>query len=215
MNITCDKKSDILPPLSEILENDGTVCPVDWAKRCALKAHEEACGKCVMCRDGSTQLSLILEDITNGKGKIEDLDLIEELCNVIKETASCEMARTMAFNISESLKQNRQEWELHITRKRCTALICKGCYSIVIQPELCNGCDLCTSKCPEKAIEGTKGLIHIIDEEKCTKCGVCLEECPSQAAVKYSIQKPRIPETPVPCGSWTGTRRRHRKLQIN
>ena len=49
--------------------------------------QNESCGKCVPCREGTKRMLEILERIVAGNGKLEDLDLLEELANMITETA--------------------------------------------------------------------------------------------------------------------------------
>ena len=212
MKITCDKKADLIPNVSEIIHKDENVCVVDWTVRMLDRARHEACGQCVMCRDGVAQLHKIVNDATEGKGQSDDISLLNELAAVIRDNASCEMARTAASNLIYSLENYTEEWDMHIRRKRCPALVCKSYFSVHIMPETCTGCGDCVSSCPVSAIKGGEGLIHVIDQEACTRCGICISTCNYDAIKKAGAVKPKTPEEPVPVGSWEGGgSRRHRR----
>lgn len=209
--ILCEKDKSVLPDTSEILEKTETTCPVNWALAVANKARMESCGKCVMCREGSLQLYTIISDIVTGKGDSDDPDLILDLCTVMSETADCEMAREAASSIRLSLETHREDWSAHILRKRCPALVCTAYVTIAIRPETCQGCGDCVKACPENAIAGSEGLIHVVDTNLCTRCGRCIEACSHEAVGKFGAVVPKTPETPVPVGSFEGTPARRRR----
>lgn len=209
----CNTKADILPDVSEIVTKDEAVCPVDWALKCIDAARRNVCGKEVMCRDGLNQLWYILSDGVRGKGDAGDIELLDDLLTVIGAEAGCEMATTAALNVKKSMELYPEEWELHIKRKRCTALYCKSYYTIHADPGKCTGCGKCLAACPEAAIAGGEGLIHVIDNDKCSRCDECLSVCPEGAIAKAGAMKPKTPEAPVPVGTFEaggGLRRRRR-----
>ncbi len=211
--IQCEKEKIDLPDTSEILEKAETVCPVDWALAVADKARRESCGKCVMCREGTLQLYTIISDIVSGKGESDDPDLILDLCGVIGEAADCEMAREASSLIRLSLETHRDDWNAHILRKRCPALVCSAYITIAVKPDLCKGSGECAKVCPENAIAGSEGLIHVVDAALCTRCGACIEACPHGAVGKFGVVVPKTPDKPVPVGSFEGApagRRRRR-----
>lgn len=211
MKITCEKKLEINSDVSQIVNKDNHLCVVDWSKKMFDYARSESCGKCVMCREGTMQIYKIIKDITEGKGESEDIGLLKELAEVIKENGGCELSRLSSENLLVAIESHTDEWESHIKRKRCSALVCKKYISIHILPEKCQGCNKCMDSCSEEAIAGSKGMIHVIDQEKCSRCGKCIAICESNAIEKAGAIKPKTPESPIPVGSWqSGTRRRRR-----
>lgn len=198
----CETKSTMLPHWDETAFRDGTLCVVEFAKELLEQAKRESCGRDVLCREGTWQVAEIMRDITLGKGCSDDLALMQELLMLIKENASCEMAYTAATRGLELILKYPEEWDLHIRRKRCTNLVCEMSFSLYIDPERCDGCQLCVDKCPESAIRGGDNLIHVINLEACTKCLDCIEICPKQAIWKAGQVKPAVPVEPVPVGSF-------------
>ncbi len=210
---TCEKDKTTFPPASDILEKKDDLCPVDWALKIADLASAESCGKCLMCREGSLQIRTILTDLVSGRGESDDLELIADLCSVINETASCDQIRDAVSLIELSLNSCREEWESHLRRKRCAALQCAAYVTIAVSPETCQGCGACVEVCPENALAGGEGLIHIIDSGKCTRCLACIDACSFEAIAKYGAVLPKVPAEPVPVGTFTvetGRRRRRR-----
>ena len=74
--------------------------------------------------------------------------------------------------------------------------------SVYIAPEKCTGCGKCISLCPEKAIKGGEGLIHVIDAAKCTGCLACMDCGEAIVRISSKLPKPALPENPVPVGSF-------------
>ncbi|GAB6156444.1 NADH-quinone oxidoreductase subunit NuoF [Desulfosporosinus burensis] len=187
-----------------IMVVDTDTCMVDLAKNCLSFTKAESCGKCVMCREGTAQLLAILTDITEGKGKSEDLDLLLELGEGMQSGSICGLGRTAPNPVLTAIKYFRDEFEAHIKRKRCPALVCKKYITYHILGDKCQGCQICLKNCPNDAIAGEEQMIHVIDQDECTKCGVCLEVCPSEyrAVTKAGGVKPKTPDEPIPVGSW-------------
>lgn len=107
-----------------IAVTDGDTCMVNLAKHCLSFSQAESCGKCVMCREGTSQMLEILTDITEGKGKPDDIGLLLELGNGLKMGALCDLGRTAPNPVLTSIRHFREEYEAHIKGKRCPAKMC-------------------------------------------------------------------------------------------
>ena len=160
---------------------DEETCMVDVARYFINFTLDESCGKCTSCREGNARMLEILEDICSGKGKLEDLELLEELSEYVKETSLCGLGQTAPNPVLTTLRYFKQEYLDHIQNHKCDAKVCKSLISYEINPENCTGCGLCAMKCPVKAITGEKKKPHFIDPDICTKCGTCLSHCKFKA----------------------------------
>jgi NADH-quinone oxidoreductase subunit F len=105
---------------------DEDTCMVDSAKYFLTFVQYESCGKCIPCRWGTKQMLDILEDITNGRGKPEDIELLAELSEGIKAGSLCGLGQTAPNPVLSTLRYFRDEYELHIKKKHCPAAVCKG-----------------------------------------------------------------------------------------
>ncbi len=165
-----------------VMDEDN--CMVDIAKFFLNFTVDESCGKCTPCRVGTKRLLELLDKITNGKGTMEDLDKLEDLCHYIKENALCGLGQTAPNPVLATLKFFREEYEAHIKEKKCPAGVCKALMTYSIDPDKCRGCTACARKCPAGAISGNVKEVHKIDTTVCIKCGVCMETCKFGAVVK-------------------------------
>jgi len=176
---------------------DEDTCMVDIARYFLEFLTDESCGKCVPCREGIRQMLKILTNITKGKGKEGDIELLEDLAEVAREAALCELGRSAPNSFLSTLKYFRNEYEAHVKEKRCPALSCKELIAFYIDPDKCQGCTTCFKKCPSEAIVGGKNQIHVIDQEKCTKCGTCFDVCPPRFRSVRKISGEPVP-APIP-----------------
>ena len=163
---------------------DETDCMVDIAKFFLEFTVEESCGKCTPCRIGTKRMLEILDKITKGQAKPEDIDRLEELCYYVKANSACGLGQTAPNPVLSTLKYFRDEYNAHIYDKKCPAGVCKALLSYYIDADKCKGCTLCARNCPANAITGSVKNLHVIDPEKCIKCGVCMEKCKFGAVYK-------------------------------
>ncbi len=176
---------------------DEDTCMVDVARYFLDFLSDESCGKCVPCREGIRQMLKILSNISKGKGRQGDIELLEELSETIRNASLCALGRSAPNPVLSTIRYFRDEYEAHIKEKRCPAYSCKEMLSYYIDPERCQACMICLRKCPAGAIGGGKNRIHVIDQGKCTKCGTCFEVCPPRfGAVKHISGEP-VP-SPIP-----------------
>ncbi len=176
---------------------DEDTCMVDVARYFIAFLADESCGKCVPCREGLRQMLKILTNITEGRGKEGDLELLEELSETAKEAALCALGQSAPNPFLSTLRYFRDEYEAHIKEKRCPALSCKALIAYYIDPNKCQGCGRCLRNCPAEAIDGGKKKIHIINQDACTKCGTCFEVCPPKFGAVTKISGVPVPP-PVP-----------------
>ncbi|MBW2148804.1 MAG: NADH-quinone oxidoreductase subunit NuoF [Deltaproteobacteria bacterium] len=155
---------------------DEHTCMIDIAKYFMSFLKEESCGKCFTCRKGTQRMYEILDDISRGRGTLNQLDLLDELAHVVKDTTMCGLGQTAPNPVLSTLRYFRDEYLEHITNKRCPAGVCKDLITYSIN-ENCTGCALCMKACPQEAITGKRKEHHFIDPSKCIKCGACMSVC--------------------------------------
>jgi len=173
---------------------DEDTCMVDVARYFVDFLTDESCGKCVPCREGLRQMAKILKNITEGKGKTGDIELLEALSETVAEASLCALGTSAPNPFLSTLRYFRDEYEAHIKDKRCPALSCRELIAYHIDPDKCTACMICERKCPADAISGGKNRIHVIEQEKCTNCGTCFEFCPPRFGAVKKISGEPVPE---------------------
>jgi NADH:ubiquinone oxidoreductase subunit F (NADH-binding)/(2Fe-2S) ferredoxin/NAD-dependent dihydropyrimidine dehydrogenase PreA subunit len=156
---------------------DEHTCMVDVAKYFLNFLQEESCGKCVPCRIGVDRMLEIVTDITEGRGRPEQIPLLEELMETVAEGSLCGLGKTAPNPVRSTLKYFRSEYMAHIEEGRCPAGVCRELIRYSIDQEKCNGCGACLKACPHDAVTGEKKQPHSINQEVCTKCGICSDTC--------------------------------------
>ena len=160
---------------------DDRTCMVEVARYFTDFLRRESCGKCTACREGVARMGEILEKITLGKGTPADLDLLEELCNYVRDNSICGLGKSAPNPTLSAMKNFRAEYEAHVVDHKCPAGVCKAMTTFTISEPACKACGRCLKVCPTAAITGQKKVPHVIDQDKCVKCGSCRDICPFDA----------------------------------
>jgi NADH:ubiquinone oxidoreductase subunit F (NADH-binding)/NAD-dependent dihydropyrimidine dehydrogenase PreA subunit/(2Fe-2S) ferredoxin len=163
---------------------DEDTCMVDLAKYFISFLREESCGKCIPCREGLRNMLEILERIAEGKGREEDLELLEALGEWMKDASLCGLGQSAPNPVLSTIRYFQDEYEAHIRNKKCPAGACSALVAYRIDPVKCVGCMLCVMNCPGGAAQGEKGKPVRIDSTKCLRCGVCYDVCKKDAVIR-------------------------------
>ncbi len=110
-----------------VIVMDETTCMVKAAERLAYFYFEESCGQCTPCREGTGWLYRIIHRIEHGSGRQQDLDLLLNLADQIQGRTICALGDAAAMPVRAFVKNYRDEFEYHVTHKRC--MVGAGGYS--------------------------------------------------------------------------------------
>ena len=174
---------DSLKKVGAIIGSGGLVvmdedsCMVNIAQFFMNFICEESCGKCTPCREGTTRMNEILTRITQGNGRMSDIDELKSLGKMIQTSSLCGLGKTAPNPVLSTLQNFEDEYIEHIRDKRCHCGTCKSLAQFVITDK-CIGCTKCARNCPVNAITGSVRHKHEIDPVKCIKCGTCKANCP-------------------------------------
>jgi NADH-quinone oxidoreductase subunit F len=172
---------------------DEDSCMVNVARYFLEFTQKESCGKCTFCRVGTRHLLDALDRITKGAGTENDLDLLKNLSEDVKEGSLCGLGKTAPNPVLTSLRYFREEYEAHVKEKRCPAKMCRELTAFYIDLDHCaRGCDACVGSCPVEAIFTTKGRKKAIDQSLCVKCGECVVSCPAEYSAVKKISPPEL-----------------------
>jgi NADH-quinone oxidoreductase subunit F len=156
---------------------DDRTCMVDVAKYFLKFLEDESCGKCTPCREGILQMRRILDRITSGQGREEDIETLEWMGAAIRDGSLCALGGSAPNPVLTTIRYFRDEYMAHIKEGRCPAGVCKALINFSVDPETCTGCHACVRICPTQAATGEKKKIHEIDPALCIKCGACFDAC--------------------------------------
>lgn len=160
---------------------DENTCMVEVARFFMNFTQNESCGKCVPCREGTKRMLEILQRAVDGEGRPEDVDLLQELAEAVRDGSLCGLGKTAPNPVLTMLKYFKDEYIAHVVEKRCPAGVCSALKGYQIDPEKCKGCSKCARACPVQAISGELKKPYTIDQTKCIKCGACVTNCPFKA----------------------------------
>jgi NADH:ubiquinone oxidoreductase subunit F (NADH-binding) len=160
---------------------DETDCMIDIARYFLEFTQNQSCGKCTFCRIGTRRMLDILENLCAGFGSSSDIEELEHLAEMVKNTSLCGLGKTAPNPVLSTIKYFRDEYQAHV-EKRCPAAKCKALITYSITDD-CIGCTICAQHCPVNAIEMKPYEKHEIDSEKCIRCGTCKNVCPSEAVI--------------------------------
>ncbi len=162
---------------------DDRTCIVEVARYFTDFLSRESCGKCTACREGVLRMHELLEKITAGQGRVEDVQLLEEISAYVKDNSICGLGKSAPNPALSTLKYFRDEYLAHVERRTCPAGVCRALTTFTISEEACRACGKCIKACPVGAITGARKVAHVIDEDKCIRCGACREVCPFDAVM--------------------------------
>ena len=155
---------------------DEDDCMVSVSKFYLDFTVDESCGKCTPCRIGNLRLLELLEKITSGNGTEEDLDKLQELSHVIKDTSLCGLGQTAPNPVLSTMHNFWDEYVAHVRDKKCPSGKCTDLVRYMIN-EKCIGCTACSRVCPVSCISGKVKVRHEINQNACIKCGACYSTC--------------------------------------
>ena len=155
---------------------DEDDCMVSVSKFYLDFTVDESCGKCTPCRVGNLRLLELLEKITSGNGTDEDLDKLQELSHVIKDTSLCGLGQTAPNPVLSTMHNFWDEYVAHVRDKKCPSGKCTALVRYIIN-EKCIGCTACSRVCPVSCISGQVKVKHEINQNACIKCGACYSTC--------------------------------------
>jgi NADH:ubiquinone oxidoreductase subunit F (NADH-binding)/(2Fe-2S) ferredoxin len=160
---------------------DDHTCIVEVAKYFTNFLKKESCGKCTACREGVLRMHELLEKLSEGKASIEDLELLEEISEYVRDNSICGLGKSAPNPTLSTLRYFRDEYVAHVEGK-CPAGVCKALTTFVIETGACKACGMCVKACPVDAIsDGVKKVPALIDQEKCITCGLCRSTCKFEA----------------------------------
>ncbi|UCC48642.1 MAG: FAD-dependent oxidoreductase [Gemmatimonadota bacterium] len=119
-------RADAIMGSGGMIVMDDDTCMVDVAKYFMSFLKDESCGKCFTCRKGTQRMWEILDDITEGRGRLEQLGLLEELGRVVADSSMCGLGQSAANPVLSTLHHFRDEYERHIVDRQCDAYVCSG-----------------------------------------------------------------------------------------
>lgn len=185
---------------------DDTHCMVCETGQALHTLRQKSCGKCTFCREGLYQLSEIIQSLSEGRAKAQDLALAQEIGRAMTVSCNCSLGEQAAQPALSLLYHFAPEAEAHYRAKQCPAGVCLALTQLYIDPALCRGSGDCAAVCPAQCIQIKAGYVSVIDSFDCTRCGKCLTACGAGAVKQVSGRAPRLPDRPVRIKGGGGSR---------
>jgi len=164
---------------------DEDSCMVDVARYFLSFTESESCGKCTPCRMGTQHLLRILTDITEGRGRQDDIDRLKRICRTVADGSLCGLGQTSPNPVLTTIRYFEDEYRAHIDEHKCPAGVCRELIEFEIDDAKCTGCGVCVLSCPVQAIRGEKKQPHVIDPNLCIHCGACRSVCRFDAVLVH------------------------------
>ena len=156
---------------------DSADCMIDISKFYLKFCVDESCGKCAPCRIGGSQMLLILERITEGRGETADIEKLQDLALAMQKASLCGLGQSASNPVVSTLRYFRAEYLEHIDSKHCATGKCRALVTYLVSTEKCKRCTLCQKNCPVGAIDGDREKGFTVDQTKCIRCGRCFQVC--------------------------------------
>ena len=151
------------------------LCPVDMSLSFLQLCHAQTCGKCVPCRIGLGQLTLLINQVLDGEATMETIAIIEKTARSIVNTADCAIGRDAARLVVEGLEGFRDDYEEHVKHNRCLA----GLQNPVP----------CVALCP--AGVDIPGYMALVEEDRCADAvRLIRKDNPFPTACAYICEHP-------------------------
>jgi bidirectional [NiFe] hydrogenase diaphorase subunit len=103
---------------------DESSCMVDVAKYFMDFCMTESCGKCVPCRVGTYQMNELLARITGCAATTQEITLLEELCELLRNTSLCGLGQSAPNPVVSTLRYFADEYKAHVEQRTCPAGVC-------------------------------------------------------------------------------------------
>jgi len=155
---------------------DDRDCMVEISRFFLRFTCHESCGKCTFCRVGTRRMLEILDRLCEGQGREGDLENLEELADRVSRNSLCGLGQTAPNPVLTALRYFRDEFEIHLSERRCPAGRCTSVIEYRINSS-CIGCTMCAQVCPVDAIAYRPHERHAIEVERCTRCNMCFDIC--------------------------------------
>ncbi|HYA15651.1 MAG TPA: FAD-dependent oxidoreductase [Syntrophales bacterium] len=117
-------------------------CAVDMARFFMDFVQDESCGKCTPCREGTKRMLEMLTNITQGKGKEGDIEILQDMAGIIKNASLCGLGQTAPNPVLSTIRYFKDEYEEHIRDKKCRAVVCSALFKSPCQHTCPAGMDV-------------------------------------------------------------------------
>jgi NADH-quinone oxidoreductase subunit F len=102
-----------------VIVMDDTNCMVKVLERISYFYYEESCGQCTPCREGTGWMHRVVKRIEHGQGRMEDLDLLDDVAQKIMGKTICALGDAAALPVASFVKHFRDEFAYHVEHKKC------------------------------------------------------------------------------------------------